>query len=180
MHKSWSKKFGERFDCVKVMVVTGDTSDSSALRNLASSNLILTTPEKLDSVTRRWRSHIFLLGNIKLLMIDEVHLLGDGGKGGCLEGVICRMKNIKNCAIETTSTNLQASALRIITVSATLPNVADIATFVEAPPSGTFSFDASYRPVPLTTIVKSCGKIWKNEFLFSKQVSELAVRLLSV
>ncbi len=55
------------------------------------SNIIFTTPEKWDSVTRRWRDHSVssflkmillisgkaLLKQIRLLLIDEVHLVGD-------------------------------------------------------------------------------------------------------
>lgn len=35
-------------------------------------NLVLTTPEKWDSLTRKWRDHITLVEVIKLIFIDEV------------------------------------------------------------------------------------------------------------
>jgi replicative superfamily II helicase len=31
-----------------------------------------------------------------LLLLDEVHLLGDSSRGCCLETVICRMKMVQN------------------------------------------------------------------------------------
>jgi replicative superfamily II helicase len=49
------------------------------------------------------------------------------------------------------------SVLRIIAVSATLPNISEIAAFLEA--NEAYTFDESYRPVPLTTHVIGQGKI---------------------
>mgnify|MGYP000147125171 CR=1 FL=1 len=187
MHLLWKRKF-ERFG-MKVLVVTGDSGQSS-VQGVVGGHLILTTPEKLDSITRRWREQIYLMGDIKLLLIDEIHLLGDLDRGGVLESVICRMKNIQNHAIEKRQRNLNlqlssssdqkalsgarevtplsACSLRIVAVSATLPNSSDIGAFLNSPPQGTLAFDDSYRPVPLQIVVKNCGKIWKNEFLFNK------------
>jgi replicative superfamily II helicase len=42
------------------------------------------------------------------------------------------------------------SMIRIVGLSATLPNYKDVASFLGvSPESGLFHFDASYRPVPL-------------------------------
>lgn len=57
---------------LRVTELTGDTLYSSSLRDLASSDLILTTPEKWDSLSRTWRDHLFLMGSVGLLLIDEV------------------------------------------------------------------------------------------------------------
>ncbi len=45
------------------------------------------------------------------------------------------------------------SCLRIVAVSATLPNIRDVAQWIGAGPESTFTFDESYRPVKLTTHV---------------------------
>ena len=58
----------------------------------------------------------------------------------------------------------------MVAVSATLPNVQDIAAFLEAPPENTFFFGPEFRPVPLKTIVKGCGRN-SNEFFFDKNIS---------
>ena len=39
--------------------------------------------------------------------------------------------------------------IRIVGLSATLPNYADVAAFLGVNSDGLFFFDASYRPVPL-------------------------------
>lgn len=63
-----------------------------------------------------------------------------------------------------------ASAMRVVAVSATLPNISDIATFFDA--NEAYSFDDSYRPVPLTTHVSGFGKVWKNQFGFWKSLDK--------
>lgn len=67
-------------------------------------------------------------------------------------------------------TSLSSSGMRMVAVSATLPNVQDIATFLEAPPECTFFFGPEFRPVPLKVIVKGCGRN-SNEFFFDKSLS---------
>ena len=52
-----------------------------------------TQPEKWDSITRGWRQHLFLLGTIHLLLIDEVHHIGED-RGPALEMVVVRMRNL--------------------------------------------------------------------------------------
>jgi hypothetical protein len=69
----------------------------------------------------------------------------------------------------TTPTAL-ASFLRFVAVSATLPNIADFAAFLGA--NEAFAFDASYRPVPLSIHVVSCGEmIPQKEFMFNKKIN---------
>jgi len=67
--------------------------------------------------------------------------------------------------------------MRIIAVSATLPNINDIASFLDAQEA--FSFDSSYRPVPLTTHVVGLGYIGKNQFLFDKGLSRHVPHLVN-
>lgn len=56
--------------------------------------------------------------------------------------------------------------MRLVAVSATLPNIADIASFLDAHEA--YCFDSSYRPVKLTTHVVGLGYCGKNQFLFDK------------
>jgi hypothetical protein len=63
-----------------------------------------------------------------------------------------------------------SSDFRIVGVSATMPNVGDIAAFLNA--SDAFVFDDSYRPVPLTIHVAVCGDAGKNQFLFNKNLNQ--------
>ncbi|XP_033367553.1 LOW QUALITY PROTEIN: U5 small nuclear ribonucleoprotein 200 kDa helicase-like, partial [Parus major] len=71
---------------------------------------------------------------------DEIHLLHDD-RGPVLESLVARA--IRN--IEMTQEDV-----RLVGLSATLPNYEDVATFLRVDPAkGLFYFDNSFRPVPL-------------------------------
>ena len=60
--------------------LTGDSADSANVADIRAYNLILTTPEKWDALTRRWKDHTGLVRMIKLVMIDEVHTVNDASR----------------------------------------------------------------------------------------------------
>ena len=64
-----------------------------------------------------------------------------------------------------------ATSLFTVAVSATLPNLGQLASFVES--GEAYTFDESYRPVPLKTYVRACGRIGNNRYLFDKSLSQL-------
>jgi len=93
---------------------------------------------------------------VKLLIIDEVHLLNDE-RGAVIETIVARTVR----QVESTQ-----SLIRIVGLSATLPNYVDVADFLRyylplrgvngdshvcrvSPQHGLFFFDSSFRPVPL-------------------------------
>lgn len=77
---------------------------------------------------------------VRLMIFDEIHLLHDE-RGPVLEALVAR--TIRN--METTQDDV-----RLVGLSATLPNYKDVATFLRVDPkNGLFYFDNSYRPVPL-------------------------------
>ena len=87
-HRVWSKTFGAVG--LQVLEVTGD-SENNALQLVAKANIIVTTPEKWDALTRSWRQNLFLFGNVDLLLLDEVHFLGED-RVPVLETVVVRMR----------------------------------------------------------------------------------------
>lgn len=136
--KDWQQKFSS-FD-VNCAELTGDT-DSSALSNVAKAAVIITTPEKWDSITRKWKDNSKLMNMIRLFMVDEVHILRDS-RGATLEAIVSRMKAIGN-------------NIRFVALSATIPNSQDVAVWLtrnqEARhlPARREVFDDSFRPVQL-------------------------------
>jgi len=66
--------------------------------------------------------------------------------------------------------NALMSNMRIVSVSATLPNLGQLASFVES--GEAYVFDDSYRPVPLSIFVQACGHIGKNRYLFDKSLDQ--------
>ena len=69
----WGKKLGGLLGKV-VVELTGDVTPDA--RAIASANVIVTTPEKWDGVSRSWQTRNFVR-NVSLIVIDEIHLLGE-------------------------------------------------------------------------------------------------------
>lgn len=116
---------------------TGDMQLSKS--ELMTTNIIVTTPEKWDVITRK-NSDMVLVQSVKLLIIDEVHLLHDE-RGPVLECLVARTLRL----VEGTQ-----SMIRIVGLSATLPNPLDVGLFLRASQDTVCVFDAKYRPVPLS------------------------------
>lgn len=77
---------------------------------------------------------------VKLLIIDEVHLL-HGDRGPVVESLVARtLRQVES----------SQSMIRIVGLSATLPNYLDVSQFLRVNPNiGLFFFDSRFRPVPL-------------------------------
>jgi hypothetical protein len=111
-YEDWSRRLSELKLGIRTAMITGDAEQpGDTFRDIATSHLILTTPEKWDSLTRRWTENFVLFGSVKLVLIDEVHLLGDASRGSCLESVVCRMKTIFRAtqACEMTESQIKTS-----------------------------------------------------------------------
>jgi ATP-dependent DNA helicase HFM1/MER3 len=178
----WSRAF-EPFGIV-VIEATGDSDMNHSLQRLVKANLIITTPEKLDSMTRGvLKNHPFLLGSMQLLLIDEVHHLADD-RGAVLgnlsflsnviipetfltEAVVVRMKML-NESLYRSRGDQAITRMRIIALSATLPNIDDIGEWLGCKGDAVHYFDETYRPVPLTVHTLSFGMYGKNQYLYDR------------
>lgn len=78
----WYEKFQDRLS-KKVVLLTGETSTD--LKLLGKGNIIISTPEKWDILSRRWKQRKNVQ-NINLFVVDEVHLIG-GENGVRLTGL---------------------------------------------------------------------------------------------
>ncbi|CAG8568952.1 618_t:CDS:10 [Ambispora leptoticha] len=134
------KKMGSRLAWLNIQVreLTGDMQLTKA--EISNTQILVTTPEKWDVVTRKSTGDIELAQKVKLLIIDEVHLLHDD-RGAVLESIVARTAR----QVESSQT-----MIRVIGLSATLPNYVDVARFLGVNVMrGLYYFDAGYRPVPL-------------------------------
>lgn len=154
--RDWHSKFTSLN--LKCAELTGDT-DHMQLRSVQSSQVIITTPEKWDSMTRKWKDHMKLMQLVKLFLIDEVHILKET-RGATLEAVVSRMKNI-------------GSNVRFLALSATVPNSEDIATWLgkdatnQHVPAHREHFGEEFRPVILKKVVYGYQSSL-NDFAFDK------------
>ncbi|KAF9055071.1 Sec63-domain-containing protein [Hymenopellis radicata] len=123
---------------IQVKELTGDMQLTKA--EIAQTQIIVTTPEKWDVVTRKPTGEGELSSLLKLLIIDEVHLLNEE-RGAVIETIVARtLRQVES----------SQSVIRIVGLSATLPNYIDVAEFLSVSRhTGLFYFDSSFRPVPL-------------------------------
>jgi ATP-dependent DNA helicase HFM1/MER3 len=97
-----------------------------------------------------------------------VHLLCEN-RGPTLEaGVVCRLKAL-GCMPQLHSSSL--AQLRIIAVSATIPNIADIVAWLDVRPQGCKQFGEEMRPVQIQVVVNGYGA-FKNDFLFERGLND--------
>ena len=135
-----TQKLGSRLAWLGIQVreFTGDMHLTK--KEIVQTQIIVTTPEKWDVVTRKGTGDTELVQKVRLLIIDEVHMLHDD-RGSVLESLVARTER----QVESTQ-----SLIRIVGLSATLPNYVDVADFLKVNRyAGLFYFDASFRPVPL-------------------------------
>ncbi|WP_233571906.1 DEAD/DEAH box helicase [Halosegnis longus] len=132
----------ERFEEMgySVYVVTGERDLNT--RRAERADILVMTPEKTDSATRKHDSARYsFITDVDCCVIDEVHLLDSDKRGAVLEVTISRLRRL--------------CAPRIVALSATMPNVEDIADWLDAPDACTFQFGDDYRPVPLHASVET-------------------------
>jgi activating signal cointegrator complex subunit 3 len=135
------EKFSMRFKPLGLSVreLTGDMQLTR--KEAEETDMIVTTPEKWDVVTRKSGTDDKSLGNqCGLLIIDEVHLLADE-RGAVIESIVSRLHRL----VES-----RQRQIRIVALSATLPNYEDVAEFLQVSERGLFYFGPEHRPVPLS------------------------------
>src|SRR6056297_3197930 len=132
----------ERFEELgySVYVVTGERDLNP--RRAERADILVMTPEKADSATRKHDSPRYgFITDVDTCIIDEVHLLDSDKRGSVLEVTISRLRRLCDP--------------RVVALSATMPNIDDVADWLDATPETRFAFGEEYRPVPLEAGVKT-------------------------
>jgi len=157
------EKFSSRLKVLGIIVkeLTGDMQLSK--QEILDTHVIVTTPEKWDVITRKSDG---ITQRLKLIIIDEIHLLNDS-RGPVLESIVARtLRMIERSQVP----------VRLAGLSATLPNPLDVAMFLRvSPDKGFFFFDQSYRPIPLAQKfigVKEELEYNKNQYLVNPDQEE--------
>ncbi|NXA34020.1 HFM1 helicase, partial [Eudromia elegans] len=147
----WKEKFGPiGLSCKEL---TGDT-EMDDLFEIQHAHIIITTPEKWDSMTRRWKGNS-IVQLVRLFLIDEVHIIKDESRGATLEVVVSRMKTVQSSFLRLSENHDAVSSLRFVAVSATIPNAEDIAEWLSdgKMPAVCLKIDEDHRPVKLRKVV---------------------------
>lgn len=142
----WHKKFSQLLG-IRVVKLTGETGTD--LKILAKGQIIVTTADKWDVLSRRWkqRKHV---QNTHLFIVDELQLIG-GQDGPVLEVVCSRMRFISSQIVSQTETQKESEKkpIRILALSSSLSDARDVAQWLGCNANTTFNFHPSVRPVPL-------------------------------
>ncbi|KAG7336122.1 hypothetical protein KOW79_000815 [Hemibagrus wyckioides] len=133
--EDWKVRIEEKLGR-KVVELTGDVTPD--MRAIAQADLIVTTPEKWDGVSRSWQNRSYVQ-KVAILIIDEIHLLGED-RGPVLEVIVSRTNFISSHTSKT---------VRVVGLSTALANARDLADWLGIGQVGLFNFRPSVRPVPL-------------------------------
>ncbi|HYP43215.1 MAG TPA: DEAD/DEAH box helicase, partial [Candidatus Nitrosocosmicus sp.] len=124
---------------IRVKISTGDFNTSNT--DLSSSDIIIMTNEKIDSILRHNASW---LANVGLFISDEIHLISDQDRGPVLEMVLTKIKKYY-------------SSSQLLSLSATITNADEIAQWLKSK-----LVESSWRPTKLIEGVYSDGMIYYN------------------
>lgn len=131
--KEFKKRYGHK---VNIAISIGDLDKKEDY--LANYDLIICTAEKLDSLLRH---HCPWLTSVKVVIVDEIHLLNDVGRGPTLEILITLLRNA-------------VKDIQIIGLSATIGNPEELADWLQAR-----CIVDDWRPVELKKGVYLQGKV---------------------
>ena len=111
---------------ISVGLSTGDYDSSDPW--MGKHDIIITTNEKADSLLRHRAKWV---GDVSLVVADEVHLLNDPSRGPTLEVVLARLMQVN-------------PDIQLVVLSATIKNVEEVAEWLKA-----ISVTTDWRPVTL-------------------------------
>jgi activating signal cointegrator complex subunit 3 len=167
--KEWQCKFGQSPLRWRVLELSGETRhDKNALEK---ADVLVCTPEKWDLISRGWRSSCDaqddnslghtgerLLHKVRLLVLDEVHLLGEE-RGAVLEAIVSRTRFISRFLLQKQKLSEDKNSVeptRIVALSTALANAEDLADWIGIDRNanagtmrGLYNFRNSVRPVEI-------------------------------
>ena len=172
--KEWHRRFGSAPLHWSILELSGDTHHDQKVLNAA--DVLVCTPEKWDLISRGWRgnpgadwdvdseSRRSFVKRVRLLVIDEIHLLGEE-RGAILEAIVSRTRFISqhlasSAGLQPASAeeiiSKQPEIVRIVGLSTAVSNPLDLADwlgietegFHATARRGLYNFRPSIRPVP--------------------------------
>ncbi len=141
--EEWQDKFNE-FG-YKIGILKGQSLQDN--KTFENSDVIMTTPDYLDMITRKWTKKQSIL-NIRLIIIDEIHLLGESGS--VLETTLSRLKYIEN-QIE--------KQMRFIALGTSLANPIQLAEWLGIKHNNIFNFNPNVRPNKLEIYIQGFDQV---------------------
>ncbi|KAM9363686.1 DNA polymerase theta [Symphorus nematophorus] len=140
--------------------VEGYMGSTSAAGGFTALDVAVCTIEKANSLINRLieEDNIGLLG---MVVVDELHMVGDSGRGYLLELLLTKIRYI---AQKQNTTGSLSEGVQIVGMSATLPNLSLLASWL-----GAELYLTDYRPVPLQEHLKVGCKIYDKSLSVVRQ-----------
>ncbi|XP_066501215.1 DNA polymerase theta isoform X2 [Hoplias malabaricus] len=134
--------------------VEGYMGSTSAAGGFSELDVAVCTIEKANGLINKLieEDKMNLLG---IVVVDELHMLGDSGRGYLLELLITKIQYIAKKTSEKCTEKSSSGGVQIVGMSATLPNLDLLARWLSAE-----LYHTDYRPVPLMEWVKIGTKIY--------------------
>lgn len=150
----WQSRFAPH----QVGIFTGDYGQNGKKLPLSfeASHVLIMTPERFDACTRFWRNHWHWIPEVDLVVVDEVHILGDGHRGARLEGAISRFRRLNPFC-------------KFLCLSATLGNREELADWLDG-----IEYESTWRPVPLTWRIVRYRKADEKPTILAREISQTA------
>ncbi|XP_050938206.1 helicase and polymerase-containing protein TEBICHI isoform X2 [Cucumis melo] len=136
------------------------------------------TIEKANSLINRLLEEC-RLSEIGIIVIDELHMVGDQTRGYLLELLLTKLRyaagegNLDSSSGESSGTSSgksdPAHGIQIVGMSATMPNVAAVADWLQAA-----LYHTDFRPVPLEEYIKVGNTIYNKSLDIVRTISKTA------
>ncbi|XP_043076751.1 DNA polymerase theta [Puntigrus tetrazona] len=128
--------------------VEGYMGNTSAAGGFSALDVAVCTIEKANGLINRLieEDKLDLLG---IVVVDELHMIGDSGRGYLLELLLTKIQYIGQKNTARGSAQSASAGVQIVGMSATLPNLDLLARWLNAE-----LYSTNYRPVPLMEWVK--------------------------
>ncbi|KAK9273993.1 hypothetical protein L1049_018807 [Liquidambar formosana] len=136
------------------------------------------TIEKANSLINRLLEE-GRLSEIGIIVIDELHMVGDQSRGYLLELMLTKLRyaagegNVESSSGESSGTSSgkadPAHGLQIVGMSATMPNVAAVADWLQAA-----LYQTEFRPVPLEEYIKVGNTVYNKNLDIVRTISKAA------
>ncbi|CAI9093473.1 OLC1v1028975C1 [Oldenlandia corymbosa var. corymbosa] len=136
------------------------------------------TIEKANSLINRLLEE-GRLSELGIIVIDELHMVGDQNRGYLLELLLTKLRyatgegSVESSSGESSGSGSSKAGpihgLQIVGMSATLPNVAAVAGWLQAA-----LYETNFRPVPLEEYIKVGYAIYNKEMTLMRTISKSA------
>ncbi|XP_053273755.1 DNA polymerase theta [Pleuronectes platessa] len=125
--------------------VEGYMGSTSAAGGFKALDVAVCTIERANSLINKLIEEDSM-GLLGMVVVDELHMVGDSGRGYLLELLLTKIRYI---ALKQNTTGSLSEGVQIIGMSATLPNLSLLASWL-----GAELYQTDYRPVPLLEHLK--------------------------